>query len=161
MTKNRKKYRKWKNCIICGKDTLNTSNHVKYCSEECYKKSRERQKKEEYSKRRGIAVERGKIYRKTIRLNALKIVGKGKLECSNCSCKDVRILEINHVNGGGNQETKWLASSRFFLDIVQGKRKTDDLNLLCKVCNIAHFVKLKYEIGYEIRPKSIVGEKDA
>lgn len=81
------------------------------------------------------------------RMVILKKVGRGKIECSNCGCSDVRILEINHINGGGTLETrKGRYAREFHWAIYKGTRSIDDLNLLCKVCNIEHYVKLKFGI---------------
>jgi len=35
-------------------------------------------------------------------------------------------------------------SMRFYFDIASGKRKTDDLELLCKPCNAIHCLELKH-----------------
>lgn len=79
-----------------------------------------------------------------LRSRAVEIVGKGKLTCVDCDCDDIRLLEINHKNGGGNKEYRSRGYSRFFNGIISGRRKTDDLNLLCKVCNARHAAGLKY-----------------
>lgn len=82
--------------------------------------------------------------------HALRIVGRGKMECVSCGCSDLRILEINHINGGGRKE----ASNKrhaFIRAIVLGERSIEDLNILCKVCNIEHYVKLRFGIsGFRI-----------
>jgi hypothetical protein len=38
--------------------------------------------------------------REALSIQALIIVGKGCIECTNCGCNNIRILEINHLNGG-------------------------------------------------------------
>ena len=99
-----------------------------------------------------------KIMRK-YRINALKIVGKGNIKCSNCGCDKVEILEINHIKGGGCKElNKGKDSYKFYKNIIKGSRNTDDLNILCHVCNHAYFVKQKYGIEYDIilKPSSIL-----
>jgi hypothetical protein len=89
-----------------------------------------------------------------------KISTEGK--CINCGCDLVEILEINHKNGGGNKEMdlKYFGNTINFLkDIISGNRKTDDLEIRCKVCNTLHYVdtvlkiqgfKVKYEKPSEI-----------
>jgi len=69
----------------------------------------------------------------------------GKAECVRCGCKDIRILEINHKEGGGNKERKGFHYGRIlYKDILEGKRNKKDLECLCKVCNIIHFIEEKY-----------------
>lgn len=77
---------------------------------------------------------------------SLSIVGHGKIECANCGCNDERILEINHVNGGGRKEMlrNGGAGTIMWNEILYNGRKTDDLDIRCKPCNALHAVGLKY-----------------
>lgn len=99
---------------------------------------------------------RGKEAMKRYRENDFRmsrmVVGKGEIKCSSCGCNDERIVEINHVSGGGTKERKEGRSGpSFYRDIINGKRKTSDLNLLCKVCNSKHCLGLKYgKLPYKI-----------
>jgi hypothetical protein len=43
-------------------------------------------------------------------------------------------LEINHIDGGGCVEFRE-RGNRVVDDLVSGKRTTDGLNVLCRVCN--------------------------
>lgn len=138
-------------CIVCKKEFVSNYNNQKTCSIECRKK-KWKFYKDLYNKKYNCS-----FYNKR-KLKALNIVGKGNLICSNCGCKDVRILEINHINGGGYKEYKNIRnkSSRTAIltnEIVMGRRTIDDLNILCHVCNHAYFVKLKYGIEYNIKLK--------
>jgi DNA-directed RNA polymerase subunit M/transcription elongation factor TFIIS len=66
-------------------------------------------------------------------------------KCANCGCDDVRLLEINHKNGGGGAEyKKGKSAMSFYRDIAMLRRKTDDLELLCRVCNAKHYLELKF-----------------
>ena len=73
---------------------------------------------------------------------ALEKIGKGKAVCVMCGCDEMQFLEINHVNGGGCKEhrdiNKGLKDS-----IINGKRSTDDLNVLCRVCNALDYLQRK------------------
>jgi 5-methylcytosine-specific restriction endonuclease McrA len=80
-------------------------------------------------------------YNNSFRLRVLKIIAKNDIKCANCGITDVRILDINHINGGGAKETKH-NNRQFYYDIIKGRRQTDDLNLLCKNCNFLHYLKL-------------------
>jgi hypothetical protein len=88
--------------------------------------------------------ERGKKTRVTIRKVIFNMLSDGEPKCANCGCDDQRILEINHINGGGTQESKkGRLNGGFYADIYMGRRDTSDLNLLCKVCNALHYLELK------------------
>jgi len=66
-----------------------------------------------------------------------------------CGCDFIDILEINHIKGGGRKEDRESKASNrgkgFWLAIVMGRRITDDLDILCKVCNANHYVRLIYQ----------------
>ena len=89
-------------------------------------------------------LERAKKTRETVRKVIFNLLSDGNPVCANCGCDDARFLEINHINGGGTKELhKGQKTNSFYLDIYSGRRKTDDLNLLCKICNALHFLELK------------------
>ena len=92
------------------------------------------------------------MWGKKKRMEVLNIVSNNNIVCDRCGCNDIRLLEINHKNGGGSKETKRGKSIyKFYAEIINGKRKTNDLELLCKVCNAWHYLELKYgELPYKI-----------
>ena len=113
-------------------------------------KERERAKKKQYWREHR---EEHRIYRMKKRLKALrKVSGEDVPKCINCGCDDVRFLEINHINGGGYKEKKEAGGTGYvFKNILNGTRKTDDLNVLCKVCNGLDALKRKYgEVPIEV-----------
>ena len=67
-------------------------------------------------------------------------IGRGKIECVDHvqnfgnPCYDIRIIQIHHLNGGGSKDRRGKAH-QFYNDIVSGKRKIDDLILLCANCH--------------------------
>jgi predicted nucleic-acid-binding Zn-ribbon protein len=75
-------------------------------------------------------------YSKNLRNRTLIFLG-GK--CVKCGCTDLDALEINHIDGGGSKD-KYAKGRRkqYYLDILSGRRKSDDLNIMCKVCNAWH-----------------------
>ncbi len=93
------------------------------------------------AKNPGYATKFSRRYREI----ALKVIGGGKIECVRCGCNDQRLIEINHKNGGGGKELKG-KSHKFYIDIARLRRKTDDLELLCRVCNAVHFLETKYGV---------------
>ena len=90
--------------------------------------------------------------RKRDRIKLLNIVSNNNIVCVRCGCNDIRLLEINHKNGGGCKELKnGERVHQFYQSILKGERKTDDLELLCKVCNSWHALELKYgKLPYNI-----------
>jgi hypothetical protein len=76
----------------------------------------------------------------------------GGVKCVYCGCSDIRLLEVNHKNGGGNQERYGTRKRKremgqgysFYLDIIMGRRKTDDLEVVCKPNNSVHYLELIY-----------------
>lgn len=88
-----------------------------------------------------------------LHLEALQIVGKGNLICQRCGCSNVEALEINHTEGNGNSDRKefGLVGEKLYKQIISGKRKTDDLNILCKVCNFADYFEIKMGCKWQIK----------
>ena len=101
--------------------------------------------------------EYGKQYTQLIKRRAMQMVGNDRIECVRCGCNDIRLLEINHVNGGGAKDHKntGLGGFNFYRAIVKGLRKTDDLDIHCRVCNALHYLELKYgRLDYDIHFKT-------
>ena len=94
-----------------------------------------------------------KIYRDNKRKQAMNVISD-QIECINCGCNRFELLEINHKNGGGREERRknnYKSCLYFYNAIINGERSTEDLNILCKVCNVLHYISLKYNnVQYEI-----------
>ena len=124
----------------------------KQTNREYYLKNKERisrRDKEYYLKNK----ERIRRRENNLREKALEIVGRGKLECINCGCNKIKILEINHKNGGGSEEVKKYYKGRytFYSAIISGKRSIEDVEILCKPCNQIHYVGFKFNVlGFKI-----------
>lgn len=86
-------------------------------------------------------------------------------KCVRCGCDDIRLIEVNHKFGGGNKEyQKGKKVWKVHQDIVRFRRKTDDLELLCKPCNAIHYLEMKYgklPVKVVWEGKSQKGEQDA
>ena len=82
-----------------------------------------------------------KAYDRELKVKVMEVLG-GPI-CAECGCSDKRILEINHVNGGGNKECNNSSTDRrkIFRKIVAGKISRKNYNILCRVCNAAHYVR--------------------
>lgn len=69
-----------------------------------------------------------------IKLRALEMVGRGRIECALCRINNIIVLQIHHNNGDPQKEHN--QSDRLRRDIVRGKRSIDDLRLLCGNCHL-------------------------
>lgn len=89
-----------------------------------------------------------------IRMGVLKIMG-GK--CEQCGIDDPRILQINHLNGGGNAELRKakLTNRQRDLRIMRSGLRPTGLNLLCANCNVLY----EYERGARFQPDSLANPK--
>ena len=90
-------------------------------------------------------------YKKRLRGKAIEKLG-GPV-CINCGCTVSKILEINHINGGGRKELKKYKNYHsFFRAIINEKVNIRDFNILCRVCNAKHYVENELGIkGYKIK----------
>ena len=95
-----------------------------------------------------------KIYRDNKRRKAMNIISNNNISCINCNCDKFELLEINHKNGGGREERRqknYRSPLYFYNAIINGERSTDDLDILCKICNTLHYISLKHKgINYQI-----------
>lgn len=70
-------------------------------------------------------------------------------ECFNCKEKDIRVLQINHKEGGGSREYWKTGNYKFYNSILKKKRNITDLDIRCANCNVLY----EYERGvYNVIP---------
>ena len=106
--------------------------------------------------RRAYLVEYKRMRRKEMKERAFIMVGRGRVECGRCGNKDARMLQVNHRNGNGGLERRTKVVAREICDdIVSGKRKIDDLDLLCEMCNWATHIEKKYGIVVTIKTEHV------
>lgn len=135
-------------CRSCGKDVMSLPSST--CEEprhSAYRKARE-PKLAAGNARRTESRWRG-------RLLVMRALG-GK--CVACGIRDVRVLQINHRNGGGTRERleAGLSGSKLVRDLLNGRRRLDDLDLRCANCNIL----FEYECGRRADPKVLRAPSD-
>jgi len=110
---------------------------------------------EHFARLRSSGKTKSKAGNQNLHNSALFVVyGNTAVKCNRCGCDDIRLLEINHKNGGGGKEMK-NRSTAFYWDIVKYRRDASDLEVTCRVCNALHYLetkfgKLPYKITYGI-----------
>lgn len=67
----------------------------------------------------------------------------GEVKCNRCGCDEIDFLEYNHINGGGCKEWRENNGRGMGDMILTKKRTTDDLEILCRVCNALEFLERK------------------
>lgn len=75
------------------------------------------------------------------RLREKAIDRLGGRQCANCGCNEFSLLEINHINGGGQAAAKIKPHRQLCRDIINGKVELRDYNVLCRICNALHYVQ--------------------
>lgn len=90
----------------------------------------QRHKEQIYKRRNDQRKERVRRFRKEI----LELLGN---KCEVCNESDWRCLQIDHVNGGGNQERKKLYNldSRYKYMLEKIRNGSKDYQILCSNCN--------------------------
>jgi len=72
-------------------------------------------------------------YRKRIRFQIMELLGN---KCCRCGFDDWRALEIDHVNGGGNQTRRKGTDAAYYRKILEEiKSGSREYQLLCSNCN--------------------------
>lgn len=130
MRRYRKKLREEKKCVRCFKKLEN--NYRKYC-DDCLTKESKRNKIG-WKKNREKELERGRTKHFKYKMQTLeKVSGSKTPTCIRCGYSDIRALTINHKKGDGN--TDLARTHGIYILIALGKRKTDDLEVMCMNCN--------------------------
>lgn len=130
--KFREKVRKTKLCRWCRKKEGRISrDKISSLCDDCFAKQTER-----YHSLRKQAMEK-----------------LGGLQCVECRCDVYDALEINHMNGNGYKERTYCPTT-FFLNIINEKLNLSTFNVLCRVCNASHYLRLKGIEGHKVFWKS-------
>lgn len=133
-------------CPFCGRKIDIRDRRMEY-KEYCNKYPEKAKKRKDgmIAWEKEHKAERAKKQREIRKKVIFNIISNGNPVCNNCGCNDIRLLEINHKNGGGGKEMqKGKRTNAFRSDIYSGRRKTDDLELLCRVCNAKYYLEMKY-----------------
>jgi len=132
---------------------------LKLKQKEYYQKNREaiNQKASSYAQKNATRIkEYHKGYHTKMRLGVLAKIDP-IMKCAMCGCDDTRFLEVNHIKGGGKKEQEIFkeddhrSSQNIIMLIHKDKRGTEDLNLLCRVCNsIDHLERVYGHTGLRV-----------
>ena len=76
------------------------------------------------------AVQRITKRRKEVKRQAVKMLGN---KCSQCGFDDLRALEIDHINGGGNEHRRKRGAWGVYYDVLHSEGK--GYRLLCANCH--------------------------
>jgi hypothetical protein len=90
------------------------------------------------------AIDRARELRKRKRLEIFELLGN---KCAQCGISDQRVLQIDHINGGGARERKIFHSNHPYYSHVfeELKHGPKDYQLLCANCNIIKLIEAKEE----------------
>lgn len=74
-----------------------------------------------------------KIKYRAVRDELIKVLGSA---CRHCQVSDMRVLCVDHVNGGGHAEIKQLRGIRYYQNVLDKiKNNSLEYQLLCHNCN--------------------------
>lgn len=116
---------------------MNKEEIAEYNREYHSRESVKQKAREYYQEHKEALIFNHQKYQWKIKLAVLRLLG-GK--CRKCGNADPRVLQVNHINSRNGEREKGYC---LYLKILSGKRKTDDLELLCANCNIIY----EYEKG--------------
>ncbi|MBF6555535.1 MAG: hypothetical protein IVW52_05085 [Acidimicrobiales bacterium] len=66
----------------------------------------------------------------------------GGAHCVRCGATDLRILEVNHIGGGGRLEPR--SGLELYAEIRRGVRSSQGLNVLCRPCNSIDYIERRF-----------------
>jgi len=72
-----------------------------------------------------------RIYRENLRKEIFKKYGE---ICARCGFNDIRALQIDHINGGGNQERANMSPWKFYKLVLLDM--SNKFQILCANCNV-------------------------
>jgi hypothetical protein len=127
-------------CISCKKDV--SSIPGRYCRKRkqhlaCHLAKRQRLKEIETAQR----------HRWGQKQRVVDMLGGA---CVRCGMTDIRVLQFNHINGGGTREREVLTYFAFLRAAIAGNYDLNKIDLRCANCNVI----FEYEQGRRRLPKT-------
>lgn len=137
-------------CIVCKRKSNKAYNSL-------HKEDVKEKQMDYYRKHRKHYQSLHKDYYKVLKVKALQMVSI-KLECvvSECSCSDVRYLELNYKSGGHRalaRNKQLPVGSTLYFGLIKGKIDPTLFEIMCKAHNaVSHIEKrdhVKWKIVYK------------
>lgn len=124
-------------CPECGKQ-FKVNKHLgqKYCSVFCRNRTNIKTYERKYPGKHNLSIKKCSVRQKK------KVIERFGGKCNRCRETDWRVLQVNHINGGGRKDFQGKGSKMVYKEILDGKRE-GEFNLLCANCN----VRYEYEVG--------------
>ena len=94
--------------------------------------------RDKYPEKQALARKRAYNNRK---LKAILKVGEAR--CVRCGCDELDFLEFNHIGGNGCKDHRENKNVPIMDRILTRKRNTNDLEIVCRVCNALDFLERK------------------
>jgi hypothetical protein len=133
----------------------NHKEETKVYNKEYRAKNREKNRAycSKYAKEhRKEANKRNRETMRKVRLGVLNSISNNNPVCVRCGCNDIRLLEVNHKNGDGGKERRERKNYTIYFDVLNNKRRVDDLEILCKICNAWHYLEHKFgKLPYDVK----------
>jgi hypothetical protein len=159
-----------KDCLACGSRFTTRSGNGKYCKKDCFwrveyerrrtkpnKNKKARELREEW-KKRGLCiscacpgVDVGKVVcrkcldkskERDLRLKeeTFKTYGGVRCSCIGCTITNIKVLELDHIHGKGNEERKTRGSGNQFYQYLRKSGYPEGYRVLCANCNKGRWV---------------------
>jgi len=80
---------------------------------------------------------------KEIRAKVLAVYSNGELKCSHCGEDRYDVLDLDHIEGNGNQERKEFKTSRRLFKNLIDNNFPSGYRVLCRNCNWIAYINLK------------------
>ena len=102
-----------------------------------------------YTENRSARLQNRHRKRWSLKLRVLSYYSQGTLRCNSCGEEDIKVLQIDHVNGDGNEHrrTIGLRSGTMFYHWLEKQDYPKEFQVLCANCNLR---KLYYERNWYV-----------
>jgi len=143
----RKERLEWRNCIVCGSKfkirfpSKDAKRKRVTCSTACARKNSSKITPNQLKRYRKYQCLYQRKLKEQLRDKIFLLLGN---KCINCGFDNTRILQIDHINGGGSKETKRMSRLSFLKNVLRSiKSKEKKYQLLCPNCNWLKMIEKK------------------
>jgi len=84
-------------------------------------------------------------HKRRLKIRAAILEAYGNSKCARCGCTDTRVLDLDHIGGGGNTHRRQLGANVNFYNTlyIQGFPDKDKYRILCRNCNWIAYLEQK------------------